>query len=187
MKAFDITDVTDLEVAAAESEQDRRDHAKLKARVDDLLKHEDAMRVPMAVQRLVDGEVDPVVVAKTLLIGNRDGNVLYRISTRTHTLTQDESAAETWIQIAVRDMDPDLAATYMISGAVWLALQFRIDRELLAGLVIAAEHRQRHPDRAGYGVVDFVDSHGVGKRADIVTAIKLAKLPDFAPLEYVRR
>lgn len=181
MKTFDVTD---LEEAAAESEQDRRDHASLKARVAELLKHEDAMRVPVAMQRLVDDGVDPVAVAKTLLIGNREGSVLYKISTRTTVLSQDERAAETWFQIAVREMDPDLAATYMIAGAVWLAIQFRIDRTLLADLVTAAAHRPRHPERAGYGVVDFVDSHGVGKRADIVTAIKLAKLPDFAPLEY---
>jgi hypothetical protein len=81
-------------------------------------------------------------------------------------------------------MDADLAATFMISGAVWLALQYGIDREMLAGLVIAAEHRPRHLERAGYGVIDLVDAHGVGDRSQVITAIKLAQLPSFAPLEY---
>lgn len=181
MKTFDITD---MEEAAAESEQDRRDHRALAAKVAELLEDESSMRVPIATKRLIDGGVDPVVVAKTLLIGNRDGGAMYRISSRSAALSQDERAAETWFQIAVRDMNPDLAATFMVTGATWIATQFNVDREMLTNLVIAAERRPSHPERAGYGVVDFVDSHGIGSRQDIITALRLARLPSFAPLEY---
>jgi hypothetical protein len=181
MKTFDITDI---EQAAEESEQDRRDHRKLGAMVEEITKHEDAMRVPCAMRRLIDNKVDPVVIAKTLLVGDRDGGVMYRISTRSVALAEDEQVTQDVISIAIRDMDVDLAATYMIGGAVWLATQFGLDRELLTALAIAAERRPRHPERAGYGVIDLVDAHGVGDRSQVVTAIKLAQLPSYAPLEY---
>lgn len=180
MKIFD----TNLEQAAEESERDRLDLAKLRSNVAALLKHDDIMRVPVAVQRLVDNGVDPVVVAKTLLIGSREGGKLYELSTRAPALSQEEAVAEMWVQVAIRDSDPDVAATMLVTGAVWLATQFKIDRDMLAKLVTASELRVPHPNRAGYGCVDLVDNHGVGDRGQIVQAIKLAKLPDFAPLEY---
>lgn len=181
MKTFDVTD---LEEAAAESEQDRRDHAKLKTLLGELLEHEDLTRVPYAVKRLVDAGVDPMVVAKVLLIGDRDAGARFLLANRSMALAQDELVAATWISLAIRDVDVDLAATMMISGATWLSTQFGIERELLAELVTDSARRPRHPERHGYGVVDLVDSHGVGQRADIVTAIRLCKLPSFAPLEY---
>lgn len=181
MKTFDITD---MEEAAAESEQDRRDHRQLTKNVEQLSRREDAMRIPVATQKLVDAGVDPVVVAKTLLIGDRAGGTMYQLTSRSVTLSQDERAAENLLQLAIDGMDVDLAATFMIAGAVWLATQFGLDKAVLSALVMHAERRPRHPSRCGYGVVDLVDSHGVGQRADILTAIDLAQLPSFAPLEY---
>lgn len=181
MKTFDITD---MEEAAAESEQDRQDHRQLAKNVNELTKREDAMRIPVATQKLVDAGVDPVVIAKTLLIGDRPGGTMYQLSSRSMALSQDEGAAENMLQLAILEMDVDLAATFMVAGAVWLATQFSLDKAILAEMVIHAARRPRRATRAGYGVVDFVDSHGVGKRADIITAIDLAQLPNFAPLEY---
>jgi len=175
----------DLEQAAAESEQDRRDHRRLTGDVAELLAHEDAMRVPIAVRRLVDAGVEPIVVAKTLAIGDRDGGLLYRLSTRAgaFALTEHEAIAVEWISLAIRDADPDLAADVMVSGATWLATQYGVDRELLVNLVTGTPPRPPRADRRGYGVVDLVDHHGVGDRASIATAIRLAQLPMFAPLE----
>lgn len=184
MKKMEIFTVDDLEDAAAESEQDRRDHRRLTADVAELLKHEDSMRVPIAVRRLVDQGVDPVVIAKTLLIGTRAGGTMYTLSSRSVALAQDENAAELWLGVAIRDIDADLAATMLVAGAVWLATQFTIDRAMLADLVRYAARRARHSDRAGYGVVDLVDLHGVGDREQVATAIALAQQPLFAPLEY---
>jgi len=48
----------DLEQAAAESAQDRRDHRRLTGDVAELLAHDEAMRVPIAVRRLVDAGVE---------------------------------------------------------------------------------------------------------------------------------
>ena len=181
MKTFDVAD---LEEAAAESEQDRRDHRALTGRVAELLKHDDAMRVPVAVKRLVDGGIDPVVVAKTLLIGDRDGGPAYTLSSRAAALGHEEQAAALWIGLALRDCEPDLGATVAIAGAVWLATQFTLSRELLADLVINAARRPRHPERLGYGAVDLIDNHGVGDRNQVVESVRLATLPLFAPLEY---
>jgi hypothetical protein len=50
-------------------------------------------------------------------------------------------------------------------------------------LVTTTPRRPPRADRRGYGVVDLVDHHGVGDRASIATAIRLAQLPMFAPLE----
>lgn len=180
MEIFDV----DIEEAAEESEQDRRDHARLQGDLDKLLEHEDTMRVPVAVRRLVDRGVDPVVVAKTLLIGARGGGAMYELSSRSLALAQDEGVAELWIGFAIRDVDPDLAATMLVAGAVWLAMQFGIDKEMLAGFVRDAARRPIDMARVGYGAVDLVDNHGVGDREQVRTGILLAELPMFAPLEY---
>lgn len=86
-------------------------------------------------------------------------------------------------RLAIRDADPDLAADVMVSDATWLAIQYAADRELLVNLVTGTPRRSTRADRRGYGVVDMVDHHGVGDRASIATAIRLAQLPLFAPLE----
>jgi hypothetical protein len=70
-----------------------------------------------------------------------------------------------------------------VSGATWLATQHGVDRELLVSLVTGTPRRPPRAERRGYGVVDLVDHHGVGDRASIATAIRLAQLPMFAPLE----
>lgn len=183
MKKFDVTDI---EQAAEESEQDRRDLNKLKRNVETLLLNDGAMRVPVAVRNLVDGGVDAVVVAKTLLIGNRPGGFMYEISQRSDALDQHEQAAELWVALAIRDIEVDLGATMLVAGAVWLATQFRIDRDMLCGMVsrAAVDLLRRNPERRGYGAVDLVDLHGVGDRDSIVQSIRLAELPKFAPLEY---
>lgn len=48
----------------------RRSRATL---ADELQAEQDTMRVPIAVRRLVDVSVEPIVVAKTLAIGDRAG------------------------------------------------------------------------------------------------------------------
>lgn len=181
MKTFDVTDI---EEAAAESEQDRRDLAKLSYELGKLMQHSDAMLVPTATKRLIDGGVDPVVVAKTLLIGDRAGGYLYQLSARSPQLERDEQAAVLNLGLAVRDGEVDITALMLVVGAVWIAVQFAVDRDMLAGLVTHAARRPRREDRVGYGVVDFVDSHGVGDRWQITEAIRLAQLPTFAPLTF---
>jgi hypothetical protein len=174
-----------LEQAAAESEQDRRDHHRLAGDVAELLAHDDAMRVSIAVRRLVDAGVEPIVIAKTLAIGDRDGGLMYRLSTRAgaFALAEHEAIAVDWISQAIRDADPDLAADVMVSGATWLATQYGVDRELLMNLVTGTPRRPPRADWRGYDVVDLVDHHGVGDRASIATAIRSCQLPMFAPLE----
>lgn len=183
MKTTDLSP-EDLEEAAAESEQDRRDHRNLLGNVELLLQHDNAMRVPIAVRRLYDAGVDPVVIAKTLAIGDRDGPFVYALSAKVHAtaLSEHERIAVDWVSIAIRDLEPDLGATMLVSGAVWLSTQFGLTRGVLASLVRGAAMRQRRGDRRGYGVVDLVDHHGVGDRESIAIAIELAQLPLFAPL-----
>ena len=179
---FEATSVeVDLDQAAAESEQDCRDHRRLAGDVAELLAHDEAMRVPIAVRRLVDAGVEPIVVAKTLAIGDRDGGLMYRLSTRAgaFALAEHEAIAVDWISLAIRDADPDLAADVMVSGATWIATQYGVDRELLVNLVTGTPRRPPRADRHGYGVVDLVDHHGVGDRASIATAIRSCQLPMF--------
>lgn len=180
-------DIDNIEEAAAESEQDRRDHAALAGQVAELLNHEDAMRVPIAVRRLVDDGIDPVVIAKTLLIGTRPGGVMYTLTSRAAALEVDEHRAELWIVMAIREGQASAAATMLVAGAVWIATQFKLDRTLLRDLVQHAPRRARRTDRLGYGAVDFVDSEGIANRAWLLDAINHAQLPAFAPLEYKPR
>jgi hypothetical protein len=184
VKTTDLSEVN-IEEAAAEDDQDRRDHRKLAGLLEQLLKHEDVMRLPIAVRRLVDAGVDPVVVAKTLLVGDRGSGLLYqeRLRVPVFALAEHEQIAVDWISVAIREIEPDLGATTMVTGAVWLAIQFGLPRGLLAWLVTNARRRELRVDRRGYGVVDLVDHHGVGDRASIANAIGLAQLPMFAPLE----
>jgi hypothetical protein len=183
VKQFDIGNI---EEAAAESERDRQDLASLKVNLEELLKHEDAMRVPVAVRRLIDLEVDPVVIAKTLVIGDRDGGLLYQLSARTPALHRHESITREVVALAIRDVREDVAATMLVSGAVWLAEQFKIDRTMLASFVTSASKRPMPANRRGAGAIDLVDHDGLGNRAWLVDAIEKAQLPSFAPLEFSR-
>ncbi len=174
----------DLEEAAQETAQDLKSHATLVANLEQLLAHEDAMRVPVAVKHLVDGDVDPVVVAKVLIIGDRDGGTLYKLSARGAALQLHELAAQRLIALAIRDIPAHIACTMMISGAVWLGSQFGISRELLAGFVTDDQPRRTiRPGRLGCGALDLVDSDGLGNREWLVDAIMKSELPAFAPLE----
>jgi hypothetical protein len=181
-----IFDVTDIEEAAAESEQDRRDLRSLHGHLDELLKHDDAMRIPIATRRLIDSGIDAVVVAKMLLIGDRDGGLLYRLSARSPALERDERIAVDLVSVAMRDADVAALATTCVAGAVWLATQFKLERSLLRQLVAGAQRRARRANRRGYGAVDIVDHHGIANRAWIVDAIDHAQLPSYAPLEFER-
>jgi hypothetical protein len=175
----------DIEEMAEESAQDRRDHADLMQRLKKLLADPDVMQVPIAVRRLIDGGIDPVVVAKTLLVGSRVGSKIYELSARSPELGQHERSAETYISIAVRDIQPDDAAAMLVVGAVWLATQCKISRPMLVDLVRGAVRREPKADRVGYGAVDFVDQLHVLDRAWLVRVINEdAQLPMFAPLEY---
>jgi hypothetical protein len=175
----------DIEEMAAESAKDRRDHADLATRLKRLLADPDVMQVPLTVRRLVDSGIDPVVVAKTLLVGSRVGSTMYELSARAHALGQHEQAAETYVSIAIRDIQPDDAAAMLVVGAVWLAVQFKISREMLCDLVRGAIRRTPNADRVGYGAVDFVDQLRVLDRNWLVRVIRDdAQLPLFAPLEY---
>jgi len=174
----------DIEEMAAESAQDRKDHAKLEADLQELLHHGDAMTVPWAVRHLVDSGIDPVVVAKTLLICDRAGGMLYELSSRAPALGADENKAEAFIAIAIRDCEPEAAVSMMVAGAVWLAMQFKIELPMLRALVNAAPRRIRQLHRYGYGAVDLVDHHGVNDRAFVADALDHVQLPLYAPLEY---
>lgn len=181
----------EIDAMAVESEQDRRDLARLHKDLEWLLAHEDAMRVPMATRHLVDQGVDPTVIAKTMLIGDRDGGAMYRLVHRAASLAEHERAALTWMRAAIAQCPVDVSAVQLLAGAVWLAEQFAIQRPFLRELVQAAarrswETRDRSGRMVGYGVVDLVDLHGVKDRAWLIDAIDHAKLPDYAPLEYSR-
>lgn len=181
MKPIDIN----LEEAAAEDAQDRKDLATLRAKLNELLKHEEAVSVPVMVRRLVDAGVDPVVIAKTLLVGDRDGGVLYRLSARTPALGHHEEVCVELLWIATRELQEVTAATMMVAGAVWLAEQFGISRELLTSFLAEQPVRAfkfRH-ERRGWGALDLCDHDGAGSRAWLADIIEKAKLPAFAPLE----
>jgi hypothetical protein len=106
------------------------------------------------VRRLVDAGVEPIVVAKTLAIGDRDGGLMYRLSTRAgaFALADHEAIAVDWISLAIRDADPDLAADVMVSGATWIVTQYGVNRELLVNLVTGTPRRPPRVDRRGYGL-----------------------------------
>lgn len=176
-----------LEEEAAGAEQDRQDLAKLKGLVDALLKDESVVTIPVAVRRLVDGGVDPVVVAKTLIIGDRDGGVLYELSARTPALYHHEQAALEVLWIAKRELQDITAATMMVAGAVWLVEQFGIPRALLSSFLTSEQpvrpYKHRH-DRRAWGALDLCDHDGLGNRAWLVDIIEKATLPRFAPLVF---
>ena len=141
------------------------------------------MAIPVAVRRLIDGGIDPVVVAKHLLIGDRDGGSAYQISARAQSLAPHERVAESTLALVWRDVDALTAATMAATGATWIATQYKVDREMLCALVTNAHVRPRRYDRYGYGAVDLVDHDGVGTRALLVECVRQAQLPIFAPLE----
>lgn len=169
---------------AAESEQDRRDLARLTKDLDWLLANEDAMRVPMATRHLVDLGVDAIVIAKTMLIGDRPGGAMYSLVHRATALAEHELAAETWLRAAIANCPVEMSVVQLVAGACWLAEQFTISRVMLRELVCEAARRPPRDDAKGYGVVDLVDSHGVRDRPFVVECIDQAQLPSYAPLEY---
>lgn len=182
MKTFE----GDLEEMAAESEQDRKDHARLTADLEWLLQHEDAMRVPIATRHLIDLGVDPVVVAKTLLIGDRDGGAMYVLANRATALAEHERAAGMFMRAAIDGCPVDVSVVQLTAGAVWIATQFGISRSMLRDFVMHAMHRPKRPDFVGCGAVDLVDTCGVRDRSFLIECIDFAQLPSFAPLEYSR-
>ena len=181
--AFDVN----LEQAAEESAQDRRGHARLRALVDELSEHEDVMRVPVAVKRLVDAvQADHVVIAKTLLIGDREGGILYKLTARTAALAEHERAAEAIIGIAIRDLHEDIAVQMMLVAAVWVITQCGVERSFLTSFITSdLPRRPVRRDRRGCGALDLADVDG-HPRARLVETIENAQLPLFAPLELGR-
>lgn len=177
----------DIAEMAAESDADRRDHARLARDLEWILKHEGAMRIPMATRRLVDQGVDALVLAKELLIGDRDGGPMYTMTSRAVALDQHEHGARVMYAIARSECPVEIVALQMAAGAVWLAEQFQLSRQTLRDLVVEAPRRARvQITTQGCGVVDIVDNLGVRDRAWLLDAIDHAQLPMFAPLEYKR-
>lgn len=182
MKPIDVN----LEEDAEQSQRDRKALAKLAGDVDALLKNDAVVTIPLAVRRLVDGGIDPVVVAKILILGDRDGGVIYQLSARTPALWPHEQIAMDILWIAKRELQDVTAATMMVAGAVWLATQFGISRDLLSSFVTedqpVRKYRFRH-ERREWGALDLCDHDGLGNRAWLVDIISKAELPKYAPLE----
>jgi hypothetical protein len=142
------------------------------------------MRVPLAVRQLIDDGVDPVVVAKTLLIGNRPGGVMYSISARAAGTASRRAPRRDAIGFAIRDTD---GRTHRDDARLGRSLaRDAVQRRPHAAsrALVAALRRPKRPDRVGCGVVDLVDNEGIANRAWLLDAINNAQLPSFAPLEY---
>lgn len=177
MKIHDIN----LEETAEEDAADRKAHEKLAADHQQLLKREDVERVGRVVVRLVDGGIAPAVVAKCMLIGDRRGSKIYELAVLTPALSEAETVSCVALAHAIRDVEPVVAATMLIVGAVWLAEQSGVTRGQLIAL-IGSDLARRPLRRIGAGALDLVDNDGLGNREWLVDAINKAKLPDHAPL-----
>lgn len=180
----------------AESEQERAGHAALKLELAELLKHPAAVDVAAAVRRLIDRGVKPIIVAKTLLIGDRGGGMLYEIAARSSSmiatgplvaLGDQERACELLLGSVLADLPGPVAAVMCTVGATWLAEQYHVQRSVLRDLVVRHAARPFPVQRRGCpGALDYVDDKHVASRAWLLDAIDTARLPEFAPLEYSR-
>jgi hypothetical protein len=174
------SDITEQDLVEAKQDQDNLD--ALHGHLEELLKHPAAVEIAVAMRRLVDSGVEPVVIAKTMLLGDRPGGFMYQLASKAIALDQHERIAETWLGIAVRDVPAAAAANMLVAGATWLAEQCGIERSLLRSMVSRVAKRP-FPASACPGAVDYVDSKGIATRAWLLDAIDHAKLPLYAPLE----
>ena len=175
----------------AETKADEVAHSDLALELEALTNDPDSVRVATMVKRLVDAGIDPVVVAKVCLIGDRPGSVMYEITTRTPALAAHERAATKALSAAIRGMDGAQACMHLTVAAVWLASQTHpngqavVDVTVLRALVQAAGPRPYVLDRMGMGAVDMAD-HASVARALIIEALADATQPTYAPLELTK-
>lgn len=173
----------DIEEMAQESARDRREHADRAQRAGEIEKRQDAERLFGVMLELVDIGIDPVVIAKTALIGDRDGGMLYTLSVRAVALGEQEAAAQLAISAALHRTEYEWASELLAMTAAWLASQKGVSDDMLAGIVRAAARRPFRSNLAGCGAVDIVDNAGID-RARLINALELSKLSLCTPLEF---
>lgn len=182
------TDDITIAEGLAETRQLHRDHEQLIADVQELLKQPNVVAIPSICKRMIDSGIDPVVIAKHLLIGDRPGSIVYQLSHRAAHIEAHERAAELGLMFAWQMVEPAAAAHMAVGGAAWLATQFGIQRDLLVQLCRGADRRLvPRADRRGYGAVDLVDLHGGGTRESLIAVLDASELPVHAVLEYSPR
>lgn len=174
-----------IEEGLTQTRQLRLDHRQLVSDVEAMLRVPNVTAIPLTVKRLVLAGVDPVVVAKHLLIGDRAGTALYTLSARAALLAAHEAVTNEALALAWQMVEPTAAAHMAAGGAAWLATQFGVSRDMLAELCATASRRLCPVDnRRGYGAVDMVDHHGAGTRESLIAVLRQATLPVHAVLEY---
>jgi hypothetical protein len=161
---------------------------KLRADVDRMLADPELLWLPIWCRYAIDTmRVPPIVLAKVLLCGvggaggalefyNASSGVrlgeLYAIDHVEAALARDLSS---WQRAhAVQRWAP-----VQLAGVVWLATQFGVPLEALIALAL------RRTDTDGVGLSVALQRMGVA-REHVAGAIREAKLPAFAPLEYSR-
>lgn len=169
-----------------ESRKELAAHADLKLELAEILKHPRAVDIAVHVRALVDQGIAPIVVAKTLMIGDRFGGLVYQLAAPGIALGAHERAAERLQLVVLRDVPDAVAATMLAAGATWLAEQFKIERSILREWVRDLTRRTFPSTFQCPGALDYVDGRHVASRAWLLDAIDHARLPAHAPLEYSR-
>jgi hypothetical protein len=156
-------------------------HASLEEELKLLTSDEGTMRIPVAVKRLVDNGIEPIIVAKTMLIGRRQGNLMYSLAAASIAISAAEQVSETVFGIAIKPLPREEAATQLAIGASWLAQQFNVDVTILKSLVMSIDAQVV----GGQCAVDLAVSVS-GARELIMEALQFGILPEHAPLEMQR-
>lgn len=170
-----------FEEAGEETKQLLGRHGTLAAELQRISSDENMTRIPVAVKRLIDNGIEPIVVAKTMLVGNRQGNVMYNLASASVALSSDERVCEQIIGIAAKPLPKDVAAVQLTVGASWVAQQFGCDVSLLLSLVQAVSSQVEGQLCA----IDLALSTTKGKE-NIMQALQMAGQPEHAPLEMTR-
>jgi hypothetical protein len=114
--------------------------------------------------------------------------LLYQLSARTPALGHHEQVTADIVWIAIRELQEVTAATMMVAGAVWLAEQFGIGRELLVSFIteISRAAVQVHARAPRLGRARPLRSRRPRQPRVARRHHRKAKLPMFAPLELSR-
>lgn len=167
----------DVERAVDASAQESAALNRLSQSVQEILSSPADLLMALAVRKAIDLPVAPIIVAKRLLVGDRDGGGLYRLMVGTVQVDAAEAACDALLSPVWRTLADDRALLHAGAGAAFLVANCKVPRELVIGWVSQSwPFRPRRHDSRGLGAVDIG-----GGRELLVRALE-TKHPVYAPM-----
>lgn len=167
----------DVERAADASTQESAALDRLSGIVKEILSSPADLLMALAVRKAIDLPVDPIIVAKRLLVGDRDGGGLYRLMVGTVQVDAAESACDALLSPVWRTLADDRALLHAGAGAAFLVANCKVPRDVVIGWVSQSwPVRPRRHDSRGMGAVDI--QGGI----DVLAQALATKHPVYAPM-----